>query len=281
MSGTANADQHAAWNGDSGRRWAEDPDRRDHVLASIAAVIFDSAELTRGEAVLDIGCGCGATTLAAADFVGSSGTVLGLDLSEPMLDVASARARKRGVVNVRFDRADVQTCLLPGAAYDVAISRFGTMFFADQVAAFANVASAVRPRGRLCLATWQPLAANEWLTIPGSVLLRYAALPEAIDGPGMFAQSDPAALADVLASAGFDHIAVRPITVPMHLGDSMAEAADYLASSGPGRALLDAVADDIRPAAIDAVRSVLTDHVGPDGVRLDAAIWLTTAIRSD
>ena len=196
-----------------------------------------------------------------------------------MLDVARRRAREGGVANVRFEQADAQTHALPAGAFGVAISRFGTMFFADPVAAFINVAGALRPGARLCLATWQPLVANDWLTVPGAVLLRYGTPPEATGGPGMFAQSDPAALAATLTTAGFDAVDATPVTVTLTLGAGPAEAAEYLAASGPGRALLDTVAADVRPVAIDAVRAALAEHAGPGGVQLGAAIWVTTAVR--
>jgi len=279
VTGTANADQYAAWNGDSGRRWADGAARRDKVLAPVAEALFAAARFAPGDAVLDVGCGCGATTLRAAQDAGPAGTALGIDLSEPMLSVARRRAREQSVANVRFEHADAQTHALPAAAHDVAISRFGTMFFADELAAFANIARASRAGARLCLATWQPLAANDWLTIPGGALLRYAAPPDPPSGPGMFAQSDPAALAATLTTAGYENVQPTPVSLTLTVGADPADAADYAASSGPGRALLDTVAADDRPVAMDALRAVLAEHAGPGGVRLDAAIWLTTAIR--
>lgn len=279
MTGMVNAGQYAAWNGDSGRRWATDPDRRDKVLAPVADALRAAAGITPGEAVLDVGCGCGATTLAAASAAAPGGSALGIDLSGPMLEVARRRARQGSVANVRFEQADAQTHALPAGAFGVAISRFGTMFFADPVAAFINVAGALRPGARLCLATWQSLAANDWLTMPRAVLLRYGTPPEVTGGPGMFAQSDPAALAATLTTAGFDAVDPAPVTVTLTLGAGPAEAAEYLTASGPGRAVLDTIAADARPAAIGAVRATLAEHTGPGGVRLGAAIWVTTAVR--
>jgi len=274
-----NAGQYADWNGESGRRWATDPGRRDQVLTPVAEALAAAAGVAAGEAVLDVGCGCGATTLAAARAAGPGGSALGIDLSGPMLEVARRRARERGVANVRFEHADAQTRALPAGAFGVAISRFGTMFFADPVAAFINVASALRPGARLCLVTWQSLAANDWLTVPRAVLLRYGTPPQVTSGPGMFAQSDPAAIAATLTTAGFDAVDPAPVTVTLTLGAGPAEAAEYLTASGPGRVVLDTVAADVRPAAIDAVRAALAEHAGPGGVRLGAAIWVTTAVR--
>jgi SAM-dependent methyltransferase len=156
----ANTDEYEAWNGDTGHRWVVDADRRDHVLAPVADALLAAAHLTLGEPVVDIGCGCGATTLAAARAVGSTGSAYGIDLSGPMLGVARRRAEASGLSSVTLIQGDVQIHRFP-ARFDAAISRFGTMFFADQTAALANIRRGLRPRGRLCLATWQPLVAND------------------------------------------------------------------------------------------------------------------------
>lgn len=280
MTRIANTDQYDAWNGDSGRRWVTDPDRRDRVIAAVADALLDAAGLRAGERVLDIGCGCGATTLAAAKAVGPDGEVVGVDLSEPMLAVARARAEDALLTNVAFLHADAQVHRLDEAGFDVAVSRFGTMFFADPSAAFANIARAVRPGGRLCMATWQPLFANDWLTVPGAVLLSFGSMPDAADGPGMFAQSDPTVIASVMTGAGFDAVDVMARTVALTLGADPSEAAQHLADTGPGRAVLETVPAADRPAALDAVRAVLADHATPAGVQLDGAIWITTARRA-
>jgi SAM-dependent methyltransferase len=277
MTGLPNADQIEAWNGDSGRSWATDPDRRDALLAPVGDALLAAVRLSAAEQVLDIGCGCGATTLEAARRVAPSGAAHGIDISTPMLDVARDRARRQGVTNADFERADAQTQALPVNRFDAAISRFGTMFFDDPVAAFANIASSISAGGRLCIATWQPLAANEWLTLPGAILQQYGDLPEAAGGTGMFAQSDPAALTTTLTDAGFEAVEVAPREVGLRLGSDPAEAADYLVTTGPGRAVLDAVDDEVRPVAVAAVRAAMDEVAIPDGVHLGAAIWLTTA----
>ncbi|HEY3014068.1 MAG TPA: class I SAM-dependent methyltransferase [Nocardioides sp.] len=203
MTEIANTDQYQARNGDSGHRWVLEADRRDHILAPVAEAVFAAAHLSAGEAVVDIGCGCGATTLAAAHVVGSTGAVYGIDLSEPMLGVARRRAEASGLANITLVQGDVQTHRFP-ARFDAAVSRFGTMFFVDQTVALANIRRGLRPGGRLCLATWQPLEANDWLTIPGAALLRYGDLPDTEAGaPGMFAQSDAEIVTTTLRAAGY------------------------------------------------------------------------------
>ena len=278
MSTAANAEQFDAWNGDSGLRWVATADRRDAVLAPIADVLLDDAAVQPGETVLDVGCGCGATSLAAATATGPGGGVVGLDLSEPMLGVARRRAVDAGLSHVRFSQGDAQVYRLE-QSFDVAISRFGTMFFDDPVAAFTNVARHLRPGGRLCIATWQPLVANQWLTVPGAALLRYGTVPEA-DGPstpGMFAQSDSVTIRSTLSDAGFVDVDSTPRTVPLVLGTTIDDAVEHLADSGPGRAVLETVPEHQRGAALAAVADVLADHQDDAGVTLDAAVWITIA----
>jgi SAM-dependent methyltransferase len=278
MTRVVNGEQYEWWNGDAGHRWAQDAQRRDQRTAPVADALFAAARIRGGETVLDIGCGCGATTLRAARDAGPGGSALGIDLSEPMLVVARRRASEQHIANVRFTRADAQIHAQP-TAHDIAISRFGTMFFSDPSAAFANIARSMRSGSRLCLVTWQPLAVNDWLTIPGGALLPYATAPEPTTGPGMFAQSEPSVIAGTLAAAGYERIRSDPLTVDLSFGADAAEAAGHLIASGPARVLLDTVADCDRQAAIDALTSALAEHQGPDGVRLAAAIWITTATR--
>ena len=177
-------------------------------------------------------------------------------------------------------QADAQTHGFEPDACDVVISRFGTMFFDDPVAAFANLATATRPAGRVCLATWQPLAANDWLLIPGAALLRYGSLPDS-DGtaPGMFAQSDPIAVTQVLETAGWRDVVVDPVTVRLRLGGDAADATDYLADTGIARAVLDTIVPADRDQAIAAVTETLEAHAEADGVCLDAGINLIRAKR--
>jgi SAM-dependent methyltransferase len=270
-----NETQRDLWNGDSGIRWVADADRRDVVLRPALDALLSAAALCPGERVLDIGCGCGATTMAAAHQVVPA-AALGVDISEPMLDLARRRARP--VPNTFFVQADVQTHPFE-QDFDVVISRFGTMFFDDPTKAFANIASAVRPDGRLCLATWQPLEANAWLMVPGLALLRHGSLPEADAGPGMFSQSDPDQVTAVISGAGWGDVEVTPITVALHLGADPAEATDYLADTGVARRVLDTIPEDRRARALEDVTATLAEHSGVDGVVLDAGLNLITARR--
>lgn len=274
-----NLDQRAAWDGDSGARWARDADRRDRVLAPIAELLLRCARIQAGDVVVDIGCGCGTTTHAAADATGAAGSARGVDLSRPMLEVARSRASGSNRAAIEFTHGDAQVDPL-GGPYDIAISRFGTMFFDDPVVAFANIASHMRGRGRLCIATWQPLANNDWLVVPGAALLDFADLPDQADasGPGMFAQSDPSQIASVLASAGWDDVTTTPHSVPITIGTDVDDAVDYLAKSGPGRSMVEAVPPERIQEALAAVRETLIPYRTAGGVTLSAGVLITAAV---
>lgn len=277
MTAKANAGQSDDWNGESGRRWVADADRRDRVLGPVADELLTVAAPQAGEQVLDIGCGCGITTLRAAAAVGPHGRAVGVDLSEPMLALAQQRQDDRDVDNAVFVQADAQEDPL-GEGFDLAISRFGTMFFADPVSAFRNIADSFRSGGRLCLATWQPLAANDWLLVPGAALLEFGTMPPAEAWPGMFAQSEPGEVSAVLDEAGLTDIDLRPVTLDLPLGATIDDAAAYLAESGPGRALLATIERAQHQEALSAVRRVLGEHASEDGsVALSAGVWLITA----
>jgi SAM-dependent methyltransferase len=272
----ANPEQYEAWNGDSGRRWVAGADRRDLVLAPVAEALLAAAGPRVGEAVLDVGCGCGATTLASARAVTGAGHATGVDLSAPMLEVARERARQAGLENTTFRQLDVQTGALASA--DLVVSRFGTMFFSDPQLAFSHLRRALAGNGRMCLATWQPLAENEWLTVPGAALLAFATVPAGDDtGPGMFSQAEPDAVRATLHAAGFTQVDLDAVTVPLPLGRTVDDAVDHLVDSGPGRAVLATITEEHRPAALDAVRSVLAERATGDGVELGGAIWIVRA----
>jgi len=268
-----NAEQRADWNGDSGTRWVADADRRDRILAPVLDTLIEAARLAPGEHVLDVGCGCGATTLAAAQSL-SAGTATGVDVSRPML--ALARERAGANRRITFVEADAQTHSFD-RTFDVVISRFGTMFFDDPVRAFRAIRHALGDDGRLCLATWQPLAANEWLLVPGAVLLNYTSLPPAEEsGPGMFSQSDPAVIHTTLTDAGWRSIEVEPREVTLRLGADPADAVDYLVGTGIARRVLDTIDPERRPAALADVTETLQTYVS-DGVQLKAGINIIRA----
>jgi len=205
MSGTtleARADDR--WNGIEGRAWVEHQPRYDAMLGSLGARALDAAVLHSGERVLDVGCGCGDTTIEAAWRVGPAGGVVGADRSALMLRRARERAAVLGLRNAEFLLTDAQVHHFPAATYDAVISRFGLMLFADPDTAFARLARALRPGGRLSFVTWRGAMTNAWFTLPLGAAGEHVDL-STIDvpaGPGPFAFADPDLVRGVLRAAG-------------------------------------------------------------------------------
>jgi SAM-dependent methyltransferase len=270
----ANAEQLAAWNGDEGAYWAAHPDYFDRAIAGHDASFKVAAAIQPTDRVLDVGCGNGQNTRDAARDA-QSGSALGVDLSASMLDYARKAAEDEGLTNVSFLQADAQIYPFEPASFDVAICRTSAMFFADAVAALANIARALRPRGRLVLLTWQPLARNEWLDKIATALAagRDPRIPP--PGAGPFSLSDPDCISAILDQAGFGEVNVVDNEAPMWFGADAADASQFiLGQMGWMLAGLDA---DGRAAAVEALRAVTAAHETPDGVAFASATWITTA----
>lgn len=275
----ANVEQAEAWNGGDGRHWAAQSERYDTMLARFTPHLLEAAGISSADRVLDIGCGAGVTTCAAAR-AALGGRALGVDLSRPLLDRARRRARHQGVANVRFQEADAQVHPFPEAAFDAAISRFGVMFFADPVAAFGNIARAMAPRGRLAFLCWQRPRDIEWTSTLRATLAPFVELPTPdLEGPGPFSLADPRRTRGLLEEGGFDGVAIDPVREPVSLGGDMAEAMEFAADMGPVRGLLSEVDSATRTRALDSLRGALTAHLTDDGVLVGAAAWLVTARR--
>jgi SAM-dependent methyltransferase len=280
---TPNAEQITHWNGEEARHWIDAQGRYDRQLEPFADAVLDAAALARTDRRLDLGCGCGRTTLLAAQ---RGATAVGVDISAPMLEQARADATAQHVENARFEQADVQSRTFAEGSFDVAISRFGVMFFDDPLAAFSNVAHALTPGGRLVFVCWQDLAHNEWLLVPGMAAAEHVALPDtgAADGPGMFSLADPDHVRALLAKAGFEGIDVAPFETRMLLagGGTLDETIEFLLATGIARTMFENAAPDARARAVDAVRSALAGHYEGDGVRLGAATsWSPHTDRTD
>ncbi len=284
MSATdTNREQVENWTGTEGDHWVRNAQRHDDMLVPFADQIATVAQVGAGERVLDIGCGCGLTTVRSGGAVGSTGAVLGVDLSPQMLEVATARAETAEVGEwTRFRAADAQTADLGADQWDVVLSRFGVMFFDDPVAAFTNIARAVRPGGRLVLCCWQPLGNNDWMLIPGLAVAQHVELPPRAfgDQPGPFSMGNPDRIRAVLGAAGFEQVNVDPYLCSVLLagGGSIDDTMAYMTTSGLGRALLENAPEPAVSAAIDAVRQTLAPLHDGDGVSLGAAAWMITAV---
>jgi len=270
-----NAGQSSAWDGAQGAFWAAEADRFDRSVARYDAAFFAAAELRPGDRVLDVGCGTGRTTREAARRTGSA---LGVDLSSAMLEVARQRAADEGLTGVRFEQADAQVAAFPPAGFDVAISRTGAMFFADPVAALANVGRALAPGGRLVLLVWQALEANEWMTEILGALAAGRPLPAPPPGaPGPFSLADPARIREVLTAAGHRQVEVEGLAEPEWWGADPDDALAFVL--GLAGWLLEGLDDAAREDAVADLRRRIEAHTGPDGVEFGSAAWLVTARR--
>jgi SAM-dependent methyltransferase len=280
-----NTEQFEAWNGAEGVHWAEHQDRWDAVNRGVNDRLFAAAAVGEGEEVLDVGCGNGLTTRLAARRA-ARGHAFGLDLSAPMLSRARAAAAAEGIANVAFEQGDAQVYPLPPGGFDVALSRFGVMFFADPVAAFANIGRALKPGGRLVFVCLQDLGRSDLGRVVAAVARRVplpaggaGAGADGPESPGMLSLADPARVAAVLAGAGFEAVTTTPLDFPMVFGRDAADAAGFLLGSGPVR---DALARADRRAAgraLDALTGALRPYEAPGEVCLRGAAWLVRAAR--
>jgi ubiquinone/menaquinone biosynthesis C-methylase UbiE len=278
MPDAANADQIAYWNAVAGETWANLQDRLDHQLELLGRRGMGELQLTPGQRALDIGCGTGQTTLALARAVGPQGAVLGVDISHPLLEVARRRAVKGGAANATFVEADAQTEGFEPASFDAAFSRFGVMFFADPVAAFRNIRSALKPGGRLAFVCWRMASENPVMTVAmaaATPYLRPMPAPADPNAPGPFAFADPERTRGILADAGFTEIAIAPHNEKVG-GGNLDQTLELSLRVGPLGSFLRENPDQ-RDAAVAAVRQALAAHEGPDGVKLDSGTWIVSA----
>jgi len=269
---TANAIQVAAWNGPAGKSWVQHQDQIERCSSNAAAELLRHAVPQSGEAVLDVGCGTGRFTRDIAHIVGPEGEVVGIDISAPMLDKARADSNR---TNVKFVGADASSHNFP-PTFDLVISRFGTMFFDDPIAAFRNLATAMNRKGRIAFICFRGMAENEFAMVPyeATKSLFPARPPSDPYAPGSFAFADPNRVAAILGDAGFRDVEITPVDCVMRLG-SLEEAA-FLATFvvGPTSRALETANDDLRDRAFEMIKSALERHASKDGVNLGMACWL-------
>ncbi|MFM0334394.1 class I SAM-dependent methyltransferase [Paraburkholderia strydomiana] len=277
------ADQVGDWNGQSGERWVANQARLDGLVAVFGQAAIEAAAPATGERVLDIGCGAGASTLALAARVGAGGQVLGVDISEPLID--RARALARHDTPALFQVADASSAELPEGAFDILFSRFGVMFFDDPTAAFTHMRRALRPGGRVAFVCWRGAAENDWMRLPVGALkgiLPPSALPDP-EAPGPFSFGDLERVARILTAAGFTDIAISPFDAAVPFGEgetrdaAIDDAVKMTLEVGPlSRALADQP-DDIRARASAAVRAAFAGLPGERSVMINGAAWIVMA----
>jgi SAM-dependent methyltransferase len=235
-----------------------------------------ATRITLTDRVLDVGCGAGQTTRDAAR-AASSGRVLGVDISEPMLERARRLSLEAGLQNIDYELGDAQVHRFPPAHFDVLISRFGTMFFTDHVAAFANLASGSRRGARLVMMVWQSGARNEWAT----------AIPEALAvpghkgsitwGPGIFSLAETDVVEAILTKAGFADVGFTEVHEPVYYGPDVDTAFHIIGSFKNTKEFLARLDAGAAGRALDQLRRMLDDRCTEDGVLFDSRAWIVTA----
>jgi SAM-dependent methyltransferase len=276
-----NEEQRTRWNGPEGEYWTRQQDRLDRTLAPVTGPLLAFAAPRVGSTVIDVGCGCGATTIELARAVGPSGRVVGLDISEPML--ALARERLGEFSNASCLLGDAAGMVFGDLAAELIVSRFGVMFFGDPPAAFANLRKALVPGGRVRFACWRPIHENPWLQIPLHAVYEHAPrLPKPDpEEPGPFSFGDAVRVTRILTAAGFTAPAFTPLDIEMDLaaGGTVEDAVVQSSEMGPAKRALAEQPEEVRAAAVESIRRALAPYASPAGVKLAGAVWLVAADR--
>jgi SAM-dependent methyltransferase len=273
-----NAAQIEHWNGPAGETWVRLQARLDAQLAVLGRLAMDRAAIRPGEAILDVGCGTGETTLELSRRVGESGKVLGVDISRPMLSLARRRLEGAGFSQTRFEEGDAQTHGFTQGGFDLVFSRFGTMFFADPVAAFKNLRAALGKQGRLAFVCWRTAAENPWVAVPMAAAFQHIPQPPPPPpgGPGEFAFADRDRVHKILSGAGFRNITIEPEDKLIG-GASLDMTVDATLSMGPVAAALREADPAKREPVAYALRQAYKPYDGNEGVRLGAGVWVVRA----
>ena len=278
-----NADQIAEWNGVLGQTWATLRQDIDPVVAVFGEAALKVAAPQPGERVLDIGCGCGDTTIAIARIVGDRGAILGVDVSQPMLDVAQESAREARLRQLEFRNSDASIAELP-AANDLLFSRFGVMFFANPTAAFAHMRASLKARARCVFVCWRAPRDNAWAMTPlaaARAAMGVAPPPADPNAPGPFAFADDTRVRAILEDAGFADIVFTRHDAPVVYGRTPRAAAERALRVGPASRFARDMGDAHRPRILDAVEQAFAQLAAPDGeVTLIGSAWIVTATNS-
>jgi SAM-dependent methyltransferase len=275
----SNAAQVEYWNSSAGETWAQFQEALDRQIEPLGLAAMDQLSPGEGEHIVDIGCGCGQTSLALAARVRPTGTVVGIDISKPMLDVALRRPRAADL-QVTFQNLDAQTGDIGHKLFDAAYSRFGVMFFSDPVAAFVNIRRSLKPHGRLAFVCWRAANENPWMQAPlqaAAPFLPPLAPPDPI-APGPFAFADSSRVRLILADSGYRSVTISPFDTQIGGGD-LDQTLKLALRIGPlGRALREH--PEFVSEVSEAVRDLLSKHLTSNGVQMAAAVWIVLASAS-
>jgi len=281
MSSPSNAEQIADWNGVQGQRWVDQQALLDRMIDPFGQAALQAASARPGECVLDIGCGCGSSSLALARAVGPQGRVLGVDISRPMLDAARRLAATRPRLKISFAEADASSAALP-TGQDLLYSRFGLMFFAEPVPALRHLRSALRAGGRCAFVCWRTPRDNPWAMTPLMAARQALGInPPPADplAPGPFAFADEQRLRGLVAEAGFADIQLQRIDAPIRLGATVREAAASSLQLGPASRLAREAGPAHAATIVAAIERALVPLAAADGsVTLAGSTWVLSAI---
>jgi ubiquinone/menaquinone biosynthesis C-methylase UbiE len=244
------------------------------------AAFRSALSIAHTDCALDIGCGAGETTRDAARMA-SQGSALGMDRSEEMIRRARALTLAEGLHNASYEQVDVERHSFPLAHFDIAISRFGTMFFDDPTSAFSNIRLALKPLGKLVMIVWQAREQNEWaMEIERAVARGEAAARYAAASSRAFSLGDPPAVREILRAAGFSDAAFDEVHEPVFYGHDTESASAFVAQFSSVREALGSLNEDARERAQERLRALLEAHHTRDGICFDSRAWIVSAARS-
>src|SRR6202521_6304552 len=274
-----NADQIAFWNGPAGQHWADRQPLQDILLKPVADILIARAKPKAGERIVDVGCGSGAIYIVLAQKVGPSGHVLGIDISGPML--ARARQIAPAGLPVDFVLADATVFPFDPASFDLLVSRFGVMFFAEPALSFANLRRALKPSGRLAFACWREPRENPFFMVPLQAVYKHAPKLQQLgpEDPGPFAFASEARVTRILGEAGFTGIAMEPcnLSLDIAVGRGLDAAVESALEIGPSARALAEQPPDVVAAAARSIREAFAPLVRGQSVPLGGSIWIVTA----
>jgi len=276
-SSSDNAAQIDYWNATAGQTWARFQEQLDRQIEPLGLEAMRALAPAPGERILDVGCGCGQTSLELATRVTASGAVVGADISVPMLEVARSRVVPDGAATPDFHQVDAQSGDLGEGVFDAVFSRFGVMFFSDPVAAFTNLRKALKPDGRLGFVCWRPFQENLWMRLPMEAAQPFLPPSPPMDptAPGPFAFADADRVRRILADAGFSDVTLHAFNTSIG-GSSLDQTVDLAFRVGPLGAIL-REKPELAPTVAGAVRSALAPYETPSAVLMPAAVWIVQA----